>query len=238
MTQASVGFHCPTCTRSGAQRVIPARAILAKRNATPITTALIVVNVVAFLVDRSGGASLSLAERGLLFGPLVSQGEWWRIITSGFFHANLMHLGFNMFALYSFGPELERILGPARYILAYVASLLAGSVAVLAFNFGTPTLGASGAVLGLAGALAAVLWSQGIKPNQTSLGGVLIINLLLPLLIPLISFWGHLGGMVGGFMAGWLLSWLPVRYRQSPTTAMGATAGLCMALMAMAIAQT
>lgn len=237
MTPASVGFHCPECTRSGAQRVIPARAVLARRDAAPVTTALIIVNVVAFFAqqatDRSGG--FSLTNWGILFGPLVGAGEWWRIVTSGFLHGGLMHLGFNMLALWSFGPALERALGPARYALAYLASLLAGTVAVLTFNYTTPTLGASGAVLGLAGALTAVLWSQGIKPNQTSLGGIFLINLLLPLLVPRISFWGHLGGIAGGFAAGWLLSWLPVRYRQPASTALGATAGLCLALLAVAV---
>lgn len=236
MNQASVGFHCPECAKTGAQKVISGRTLTARRQA-PVTVALIVINVAMYLAQQStlriGGQLLS--SWGILYGPAVSQGEWWRIITSAFLHENLFHIGFNMYALWIFGPPLEKVLGPVRFVLAYLAGLLGGAVAVLAFNYSMPTLGASGAVLGLAGALAAVLWSRGIKLTQTSLMGIFVINLALPLFIGGISFWGHLGGIAGGFVAGWLLSWLPTRYRQSAGTAIGATAALCLMLFAVAV---
>ncbi len=141
-----------------------------------------------------------------------------------------------MYALWIFGPPLERFLGPVRFGLTYLAGLLGGAVAVLAFNYDQPTLGASGAVLGLAAALAAVLWSRGVKPTQTSLMGIFVLNLLLPVILGGISFWGHAGGIVGGFAAGWLLSWLPDRYRVPMSTAMAATVGLCAALAVAAVA--
>ena len=194
MSQASVGFHCQECAKSGAQKVIRARDI--SRARTPVTVTLIALNVAAFLLrDLIVDPPLNLTNWGLLFGPAVQDGEWWRIITSGFLHANLLHLGFNMYALWIFGPTLERGLGSIRFTLAYASGLIGGAAAVMLFNFNTPTLGASGAVLGLAGALAAVLWSRGVAITQTSLGGIFIINLALPLLVPQISFWGHLGGL-------------------------------------------
>ncbi len=238
MTQASVGFHCPECARAGAQKVIPARTLMNRRSTT-LTSILIGLNVAAFLLQRatdSPASTWSFADWGALFGPRVADGELWRIVASGFVHTGLLHLGFNMYALYLFGPPLERLLGPVRFVLAYAAGLLGGAAAVLLFAFDQPTVGASGAVLGLAGALAAVLWSRGIKITQTSLGGIFVINLALPLLIGGISFWGHLGGIAGGFAAGWLLSWLPTRFRQPMGTAMGATAALCVALFALAAA--
>jgi membrane associated rhomboid family serine protease len=235
MTQASVGFHCPECTRSGGQRVVRARDLTNRR--PPVTVGLIAINLVAFLLQRSviGPDGSTIGDRGLLFGPLVEDGEWWRVVTSGFLHANLLHIGFNMYALWIFGHPLERALGSVRFALSYLGGLLGGAVAVLVFNFTTPTLGASGAVLGLAGALAAVLWSRGIAITQTSLGGIFILNLALPLLIPRISFWGHFGGIAGGFAVGWLLSWLPDRYGRSMTSAVAAAAVLCGALFVAAI---
>jgi membrane associated rhomboid family serine protease len=236
MIQASVGFHCPECARVGAQRVVRARDLSTRR--PPVTVSLIVANVVIFLGREAvvTGDGVALVDWGLLFGPAVEAGQWWRVVTSGFLHANLPHLGFNMFALWIFGQPLERAMGSIRFSLAYLAGLLGGAVAVLMFNFTAPTLGASGAVLGLAGALAALLWSRGIAITQTSLGGIFIINLVLPLVFPGISFWGHLGGIVGGFVAGWLLSWLPDRFGQSIPTAVAATAALCVLLFGVALA--
>jgi membrane associated rhomboid family serine protease len=235
MTQASVGFHCPECARSGAQKVIRARDL--SQASTPVTVALIVLNVGAFLVQNLvvGNPPASLENWGLLYGPLVESGEWWRIVTSGFLHSGLLHIGFNMFTLWIFGSNLERELGPVRFGLAYLAGLLGGSMAVIVFNFNSHSLGASGAVLGVAGALAAVLWSRGIAMTQTSLGGIFILNLALPLLAPRISFWGHLGGVAAGFAAGWLLSWLPDRFNQPIGVAVGATAALCAALFGLAL---
>jgi len=238
MTQASVGFHCPECARAGTQKVIPARTLMDKRSTT-VTSILIGLNIAAFVLQGATGgprSTWSYADWGELYGPAVADGERWRIVTSGFVHVGLLHIGLNMYALYLFGPPLERLLGPVRFALAYAAGLLGGAAAVLVFDFSQRTVGASGAVLGLAGALAAVLWSRGVKITQTSLGGIFVINLALPLLIGGISFWGHLGGIVGGFAAGWLLSFLPGRFRQPMGTALGATAVLCVALFALAAA--
>jgi membrane associated rhomboid family serine protease len=236
MTQASVGFHCPECARTGAQRVVRARDLSTRR--PPVTVTLIVLNLGAFVARNAvvSGSGQTLSDWGFLFGPAVQDGEWWRVVTSGFLHANLLHIGFNMYALWIFGQPLERVLGSLRFAVAYAGGLLGGAVAVLVFNFTVPTLGAAGAVLGLAGALAAVLWSRGIAITQTSLGGIFIINLALPLLVPRISFWGHLGGIAGGFAAGWLLSWLPERFGQSVASAVAAAAALCVLLFVAAIA--
>lgn len=235
MSQASVGFHCPECVRTGSQRVIRARDLTQSR--PRVTLALIAANVVAFIAQETvaiGGTTLF--NWGLLYGPDVEAGEWWRIVTSGFLHGSLLHIAFNMYALWIFGPPLERALGPVRFGLAYAAGLLGGAAAVLLFNFDTRTIGASGAVLGLAGALAAVLWSRGIPITQTSLGGLFLINLALPLLVPRISFWGHLGGIAAGFAAGWVLSFLPERFGQSTASAVGVVGALCVALFAVALA--
>lgn len=239
MSQASVGFHCPECARGGAQRVVRARDIRSS-NQVPVTIGLIVVNVIAYLFQGSGLAfgdpARNVETWGLLFGPLVEEGEVWRIVTAAFLHGSLIHIGFNMYLLWALGQQLERGLGTARYLLIYAAGLFGGSLAVLAFNFNAPTLGASGAVLGLAGAMGAVLWARGVPLNRSPVFGLVLLNLGLPLLLPGISFWGHLGGIAGGFIAGWLLTWLPERFGQPMNVAVGVTAGWCVALAALALA--
>lgn len=236
MTPASVGFHCPECIRTGQQRVIRARDL--SRAPIPVTIALLVANIGVFTIQGLviGDPPATIQRWGLLFGPEVAAGEWWRVVTSGFLHANLLHIGFNMFALWIFGPVLEREIGSLRFALAYAGGLLGGAAAVVHFDYSSPTLGASGAVLGLAGALAAVLWARGVAITQTSFGGIFIINLVLPLLVGGISFWGHFGGIAGGFAAGWLLSWLPERFGRSMAAATAATAALCGALLVTALA--
>lgn len=194
----------------------------------PATTAIMAVNVIAFI------AQFLTADRitndGLLFGPLVADGEVWRVVTSGFLHDGLLHIGFNMYALWLFGRVLERGIGTVRFLLVYLASLLGGSVAVLAFNYAVPTLGASAAVLGLAGGIAGVMLARGRPLQNTGLVGLFVINLALPILVPGISFWGHLGGIVAGFVAGGLLAWLPDRAKVPDSGAMGVVGLLIVAL--------
>ena len=235
MTQASVGFHCPECLRSGGQKVVRARDIGTAK--PPVTVALIVINAAIHLLAPNVTIDeLPLEFQGLLFGPLVQEGEWWRLITSGFFHADLFHIGFNMFLLWTLGQGLERALGPVRFGLIYLAGLLGGSLAVTIFQFETPTLGASGAVLGLAAAYVPLLWSQGRSIRETPLGGLVILNLVLPLLSPRISFWGHAGGVAFGFAASWLLMNLPERYRKSTSASAAVLGGFCAVLFIAAVA--
>ncbi len=211
MHSASVGFHCPQCTKAGAQKVIRPGDLV---NQPVVTFTLIGLCVLAFLAQTAtGGSSLQTGRVTIdlvQFGPLIAHGEWWRIVTGGFLHAGLLHIGFNMYALYLFGPALEQALGRVRFALVYAGGLLGASLAVIAFDFETPTLGASGAVLGLAGGLAAVMASQGRSIFKTSLGGIFLINLLLPLIPGFrISFWGHFGGIIGGFLIAGIVAWLP-----------------------------
>lgn len=222
MTQASIGHHCPSCLGETNQQVYTTRNM--PRSAVTIIQILIGINVLAFVGQQVSPTSLQI---GWLFGPAVSAGDWWRVITSAFLHGSLIHIGFNMYGLWILGNPLLEGLGKARFLLVYLAGLLGGSFAVLAFDYTAPTLGASGAVLGLAGALAAVLWSRGISITQTSLGFILALNLGLPLLVGGISFWGHFGGIFAGFAAGWLVSWLPTKYRRSESEAIGAALALC-----------
>lgn len=222
MRQASVGFHCPVCSRSGSQRVVkPAarwsRGTTAAGARPPVTTALIALNVVALLVSELSAAALDggLIGLGIRGGELVgvAEGEWWRLVTSGFLHASLLHLAFNMFALWSIGQVLERVVGAWRFVLLYGSSMLAGSFGALLVEPRALTVGASGAVFGLFGALLMLQLSRGIAMRDTGVGMILVINLGFTFLVPGISIGGHLGGLAGGIAGGIGLFGLP----RSPT---------------------
>ena len=225
MQTASVGFHCPECARSGGQRVITARTLLA--GSRPIVAqTLIGINVAVFVVGLGMGASAEASRQGLtldlgLLGRGVSDGtpigvdagEWWRIVTSGFVHSGLIHLGFNMFLLWILGRVLEPALGSVTFAVVYLTSLLAGSFGVLLLDPGSLTVGASGAVFGLMGVTIVFQRSQGIDPWDSGVGGLVLINLAITFLIPGISIGGHVGGLIGGLMAGGLVLGLKDRVK-------------------------
>jgi len=181
----------------------------------PVVLGLVAVNALLWLAKGASGNVL--ANFGLLYGPAVQAGEFWRIITSGFLHADLIHVGFNMFLLYALGQQLEQGIGSLRFAIVYTGALLGGVLAVLMFDFDQPTLGASGAVMGIAAAFAVALHAQGNDPRKHPVFGLVLINLGLPLLVPVISFWGHLGGVVGGVLLAWLIIWRPLRSHLTPS---------------------
>jgi membrane associated rhomboid family serine protease len=218
MRQASVGFQCPDCASSGAQRVVTSRQLFRGHNEVVAGRALIGLNVVAFvlMVFASGdpyGASGSIAQQGVMFGPAVAAGEWWRIFTGAFLHAGLFHLGMNMLLLWFLSQELEPALGRARFVLLYVTALVGGSFGVLVVSPLSPTVGASGAVFGLMGALIVFQVRAKQNPWQSGIGGLVMINLVLTFVIPGISIGGHIGGLLAGAAAGALLQ--PVRWPQT-----------------------
>jgi membrane associated rhomboid family serine protease len=213
MHQASVGFHCPECTRAGAQKVVRTPSLSARGNV--VTTALIALNVAIDVWGiGSGGATRNqVIVDGAIAGPLVADGEWYRIITSGFLHENLIHIGLNMWVLYQLGMLMEPVLGRFRFGLVYAVSLLSGSFGVLLLQPNTLAVGASGAIFGLMGAAVAALRSRGINPFHTGVGTAVMLNLLITFTIPGISIGGHVGGLVGGFLAGWILTDLAPRLK-------------------------
>lgn len=169
---------------------------LRRLDGAPVTTILLVLIGIIFLGQQAMPGVLENA--GVLYGPAVAQGQWWRVLTSAFLHGGLIHAGFNAFLLFALGPELERGIGSPRFSIIYFGSLFGASLAVMLFGWQQPTLGASGAVLGIAAAMAMILWSRGVSLSQTPTFGLVLLNLLLPLVMPGISFFGHLGGAVAG----------------------------------------
>jgi membrane associated rhomboid family serine protease len=178
----------------------------------PMTLTLISLNLLAYAGQMATANGLDVL--GLLYGPAVADGQWWRVITSAFLHGSLIHIGFNLFLLYQLGMQLERGLGTRRFLLMYFGSLFGAALAVMLFAWDQPTLGASGAVLGLAGSLGLALHERGVSPQNSPLFVLVMLNLALPLLMPGISFWGHFGGVLAGVLMGYLLIWIPARSRR------------------------
>ena len=207
MTQASVGFQCPECVHEGASRSrsMTARDLAPQR---PLATQVLIgLNVVAFVAMALTGGSLwgaggDVYREGVIFGPFVASGDWWRVVTGGFLHSGLLHLGMNMLILWILGQMLEPLLGRLRFVTLYFAGLVAGSFGVLLVSPTSPTLGASGAVFGLMGAAMVAQRRAGIDVWRSGIGGLVLINLLITFLVPNISIGGHVGGLVGGLLAG------------------------------------
>jgi membrane associated rhomboid family serine protease len=209
---------------------------LRRWNATagPLATkVLIASNVVVYLLTAATGGAVGrggdLQSRLALFGPAVADGEWYRLVTSGFVHYGLIHIGFNMLLLYQLGSMLEPALGRTRFIALYFAALLTGSFGALLLNPSALTGGASGAVFGLFGAAAIGLYRRGVNVWQTGVGGLLAINLVLTFVIPGLSIGGHLGGLAGGTAAGAVML-------QSPPSRRSAIDGLVLAALIAAAA--
>ena len=245
MHQASVGFHCPECVKGNTQQVFRGPPQF-----DPLATkVLIALNVLAFLwATAAGGSPTSIGSEPLFDGGLVgrfpdfargefigvAEGEWYRIVSSGFLHDGLLHLGFNMYALWILGPQLERILDRTRFVALYFVSMIGGAVGVMLLDPSSFTVGASGAVFGLFGAVAVIQRAAGQSIWRSGIGQVLGINLLLTFAIPQISVGGHLGGLVAGALIG-VLYVVTIRAKQSWWVGAAGAAALGVALAAIAI---
>jgi rhomboid protease GluP len=188
------------------------------RPRTPVTTLLIVLNVIAFAYEVSrvgsglllGGGSLqALADAGALVPAFVRQnGEYWRVVTGAFLHGSVLHILVNMYSLYVLGQFVEVIAGARQMTIIYVVSLVASGLAVVYLS--SPfdvTVGASGAIFGLFGALFAIgfkLGRPGMQLVRANIG-VLVLNLFITFAVPGIAVWAHVGGLIAGFIITYLI---------------------------------
>jgi len=170
---------------------------LARASQAPITSALLIVNVLVWLGQISPLGYLFTNQ--FFFAPLLAIVEPWRMLTSGFVHdwSGPMHILFNSYAIWIFGRALEPLLGRWRFLALYLTSIVGGSLAVLWLsNPQVPVVGASGALFGLMGAYFVVIRSLG--GNALQLFILIAINFALGLFLPGISWEGHLGGLLTG----------------------------------------
>lgn len=205
MRSAAVGHQCMDC--AAAAVVAPQRAPggLLRPGAPLVTYGLIAVTVAVFLLQMS---SRMVVYRLALVPLFVAAGGYYRLVTSAFAHYGLLHLLFNMYALYVLGPPLERHLGRARFALLYGLSALGGSVLVYLFSaVNAPTVGASGAVFGLFGAT--FVAAKRLNLDVRWLVGLIAVNLVLTFTVPGISWQGHLGGLITGSLIAAVFVYAP-----------------------------
>jgi membrane associated rhomboid family serine protease len=257
MTPTSVGMRCPECARQKTQiRRMPTGPGLVGVDRYSVTNILIAINVVVFIAELLTGVTLggddkgSVFFHGALYGPSISgkftfgpgfpaglagHHQYWRLLTSGFLHEGLIHIGLNMLSLWFVGRVLEPGIGKANFLAVYFASLLAGSFGALAFQPQQPTVGASTAIFGIFGALIVVAYRRGIPIWQSGLAPILLINLFFDLTVSNISIGGHIGGLAAGVICGFAVTDLAER-RRKPTWAYGVCLVVAVVSVAGAIA--
>ena len=211
-------------------------------HAALVTRSLIIVNLAVFVLtivadprSLSGRTTQLQVDLGLN-GRLVALGpmEWYRLLSSGFIHFGVIHIGFNMFLLHQLGGMLEPTIGRVRFALVYVTCLLGGAAGAMLLQPGGLHGGASGAVFGLMGLAAIGYQQRGINPLSTSIGTLLILNLVITFVVPGISIGGHLGGAVAGAVCG-VIVLSPRRPRPSDLSAITMLVAIGVFLVAIAV---
>jgi membrane associated rhomboid family serine protease len=249
MNFAPVGIKCPdhaAVKQSRRPRVSTAqpRAVRqAQRKVAgldaPATVALVALNVAVYLLTiYDGGGGLDspggkIFQDGALVGAAIDlNGDWYRLVTAMFLHAGVLHIAFNMLALYWLGTVVEQAIGTWRFLLVYFVSGLAGSAGALLltgpFAF---TVGASGAIFGIMGALLVLEYvATGTFAGQALT--LILLNLALTFAIPNISIGGHLGGLVGGVLATFAL----IHFRHSRQRWIGPALAVAVAAASLVVA--
>lgn len=216
----------------GVQRTIPTRPA-STRSTAPATLTFMAVAIGFFVLTQFGGAGEEFFARFAQANLAVAAGEWWRIFTPVLLHASLMHIMFNMWALWVLGPQVERGMGTWPFVGLYLAA--AGVGGAFVFYLGSPLtvgVGASGAIFGLFG----VWFNWALRRRRTMFGQALLrqigfllaINAAIPFLVPRIAWQAHLGGLIAGFLIGELWS----RVRTGNPTLTRALIGFAVAALA------
>lgn len=259
LVQAAVGSHCLECAKAARPDVRTRARFWSARQPAMITMAIISLNLLVFvyLVARdpqslSGRLTIGHAELGLNRGTVgdgfgvrftdgsiytTDGGQWYRLVTSGFTHYGIIHIGFNMYLLYMLGQMLEPTLGRVKFGLVYLAGLLGGSAGVLVWGGDGLSAGASGAVFGLMAFAFVGYYLNGTNPMNTSIGTLLMLNLVLTFVFPRISIGGHLGGVAAGAVCA-LVVMAPRRHAYPAWTAFAMPVVVSLASIAVAVAAT
>ncbi len=252
LREASVGYQCIDCVQAGRQadraqrrqyrgagygtRTV-AGAVPAER--AVVTPVLIAINLALFVLTVIQAQSLMqnelapIEQDSMMWTPgVVFNGEWWRLLTSGFFHIGPLHVAVNMFSLWVLGRDIELLLGRVRFLAVYVLSLFGGSVAVMLFDqIDRPSAGASGAIYGLLGGLLVAVLRLRLNPVPALV--VIAVNIAISIGIPNISLLAHLGGLVVGALVTAAMVYAPEKNRAFWQA--GAVALLAVALIGLVV---
>jgi membrane associated rhomboid family serine protease len=231
-TQAAVGVHCPECVkeaRASAPRTRPAIVTALRGSGQPVVTwSLIGVTLLVYIAQIIPGSPVGPLGTYYPVRTLVAP---WTMITAIFLHGSVLHILFNMFSLFVFGPILERMLGRSRFLALYLVSGLGGSVAVLLLDPMGGVLGASGAIFGLMGAFFVI--QRGLGGNNVQILIVIGINLVSGFLLPGVSWQAHLGGVVTGAVLA--LLYMRTRKRSQRTVQIALVGAVVAALIALSL---
>ena len=214
---STVGVHCVDCARQSQAGRRQARTLLGGTvvSGSVVTKVLIGLCVAAYAIQ----ILVPALDFQLAFVPELAASEPWRFLTTAFLHANYMHLGFNMWALWVLGGSLEPVLGRWRFTAIYLLSALGGSTAIYWLSWPgtdswiTMTVGASGAVFGLFSTMFVV--QRRFGRDTSGIVALLAINAVISFLGANISWQGHLGGLVVGGIVAAIYAWAPRGKRQS-----------------------
>lgn len=175
---------------------------LFNKNVPIITYILIGTNILMFFLDLLFPDAF-LLERGLTYGPYIRDGEIWRLLTGEFFHGSILHLLVNMYSLYVIGSQVENFFGKAKYLLIYIFSAVTASALSIILNINTASIGASGAIFGLTGALLYFGYYYRVYFGNALISQIvpiIIINLIFGFTVPGIDNYAHIGGLIGGLL--------------------------------------
>jgi membrane associated rhomboid family serine protease len=208
---ASVGQKCPECsTPEGRHRIIDRSSLSPGVRGSPVTYTLIAINVLLFIAGQADPALRQRLVVDFAHHPaLVADGDLYRVFTAMFLHGSITHILFNSWALWLFGPSIERRFGSISFVSLYLAAGIGGGAAYQLSGRMQFAVGASGAIFGLFGALIAATYRQRHSPaGRAVLSQLLLlltINLVLPFFVPNIAWEAHLGGLAAGLIiaAGW-----------------------------------
>lgn len=235
MRSASVGHQCVDCVQAGlaaTPRPVTTFGTAGRAGLPLVTYSLIAVNVAMFGMQM---AVPSLQRILVLWPPAVAAGEYYRLVTSAFMHYGIVHILFNMWALYVLGPPLEQHLGRLRFGTLYGLSALGGSVVVYLFSpLNSATAGASGAIFGLFGAT--LVAAKRLHLDVRWLVSLIAINLVITFSFPGVSWQGHIGGLITGAAIGAAFVYAPAAQRT--LVQVGSSVGLLVVFVALVFWRT
>lgn len=171
----------------------------------PVVSTLLAINIIIHFITLIPNIGDRIFFFGMGFNGLIAQGEWWRIVTAMFLHGSFTHILFNAFSLFVFAPDLERLVGKGRFLIIYFASGLAGNILTYIIeDYGYASVGASGAIFGVFGAFAALVYftRKNFPQLKQLVLPLVIISVIMTFLSPGVNAVAHIGGLATGFVIG------------------------------------